>query len=292
MGLEIKVLDLGDIELDTSFLVLALEPGQAQQVPTFGFLITGGEAPVVVDTGFSHPEIMGNLGMKGWYREGQGMEPQLERHGLRLEDVRYVLHTHLHIDHAGYDDHFPMDGTTVVINRRELEYSASGLMGEQYPAPYIKHLIDRLHHEGPALRLLDLEVVEYEEIIPGVRCQVAGGHTEGSMNVLVDTDEGTACICGDVIYDVAHQLVQPHLQRMELDPAVTGNHGGSKRGEKAAIRKTLVGSRFILPAHDRPAVVERGRIVGRTFDSVPGPLIENDAFPGKLTSDHRQGAAA
>jgi hypothetical protein len=55
MGLEVKVLDLGDIELDTSFLVLALEPGQAQQVPTLGFLITGGEAPIVVDTGFSDP---------------------------------------------------------------------------------------------------------------------------------------------------------------------------------------------------------------------------------------------
>lgn len=27
MGLEVKVLDLGDIELDTSFLVLALEQG-------------------------------------------------------------------------------------------------------------------------------------------------------------------------------------------------------------------------------------------------------------------------
>jgi glyoxylase-like metal-dependent hydrolase (beta-lactamase superfamily II) len=53
------------------------------------------------------------------------MEPQLEKHGLKMEDVRYVLHTHLHIDHAGYDDHFPMDGTTVVINRKELEYSAS-----------------------------------------------------------------------------------------------------------------------------------------------------------------------
>ncbi len=291
MGLEIKVLDLGDIELDTSFLVLALEPGQAQQVPTFGFLITGGEAPVVVDTGFSHPEIMGNLGMKGWYRDGQGMEPQLERHGLKMEDVRYVLHTHLHIDHAGYDDHFPMDGTTVVINRRELEYSASGLMGEQYPAPYIKHLIDRLHHPG-ALRLLDLEVVGYEEIIPGVRCVAAGGHTEGSMNILVDTDEGTACICGDVVYDVAHQLVSPHLQLMELDPGVTGNHGGSKRGEKAAIRRTLVGTRYILPAHDRPAVVEHGRIVGRTFDSVPGELIGNDAFPGKLTADFKQAAPA
>jgi glyoxylase-like metal-dependent hydrolase (beta-lactamase superfamily II) len=291
MGLEVKVLDLGDIELDTSFLVLALEPGVAQQVPTLGFLITGGEAPVVVDTGFSDPSIMGNLGMKGWWRDDQGMEKQLAKHGLEMKDVRYVLHTHLHIDHAGYDDRFPIDGTTVVINRRELEYSASGLMGEQYPAPYIKHLIDRLHHPG-ALRLLDLETVEYEEIIPGVRCVAAGGHTEGSMNILVDTDEGVACICGDVIYDIVHQLVDPHLQLMELDPAVTGNHGGSKRGEKAAIRKALVGSRFVLPAHDRPGVVAHGRIAGRTFDSVPGPLIANEDFPGKLTSDHREAAHA
>ena len=291
MGLEVHVLDLGDIELDTSFLVLAHDPGRAQQVPTFGFLVTGGETPIVVDTGFSEPSIMGNLGMKGWWREHQGMEAQLEAHGLTMEDVGYVLHTHLHIDHAGYDDHFP-SSTTVVINRRELEYSASGLMGEQYPAPYIKHLIDRLHDEGGALRLLDLELVEDEEIIPGVRCQAAGGHTEGSMNVLVETDEGTACICGDVIYDVEHQLVAPHLQRMDLDPAVTGNHGGGKRGEKGAIRRALRGARYVLPAHDRPAVVEHGRVVGRTFDRVPGPVIPNDEFPGKLTADFRQTATA
>ena len=289
MGLEVKVLDLGDIELDTSFLVLAQDPGRRQEVPTFGFLITGGEAPVVVDTGFSRPEIMGNLGMKGWWRDGQGMEKQLARYDLEMSDVRYVLHTHLHIDHAGYDSMFPMDGTTVVINRRELEYSASGLMGEQYPAEYIKHLIDRLHHPN-ALRLLDLEVVEYEEIIPGVRCQAAGGHTEGSMNVLVDTDEGVACISGDVVYDVVYQLQAPHLQVMELDPAVTGNHGGSKRGEKAAIRKALNGSRFLLPAHDRPAVLERGRPVGRLFDSATGPVIPMDEFPGKLTRDHNKAA--
>jgi Metallo-beta-lactamase superfamily len=128
----------------------------------------------MVDTGFSQPEIMGNHGMKGWWREGQGVDAQLEKHGLRREDIRYILHTHLHIDHAGYDDQCRMDGTTVVINRRELEYSVSGLMGEQYPAPYIKHLVDRLHHPG-ALRLLDLEMVGFEEIIPGVRCQAAGG---------------------------------------------------------------------------------------------------------------------
>jgi len=107
------------------------------------------------------------------------------------------------------------------------------------------------------------------------------------MNVLVDTDDGVACICGDVVYDVEHQLIEPHLQVGYLDPAVTGNHGGSKRAEKAAVRKAVNGVRYLLPAHDRPAVLERGQVVGRTFDAVPGPLIANQEFPGKMTRDHK-----
>jgi glyoxylase-like metal-dependent hydrolase (beta-lactamase superfamily II) len=281
MGLEIKVLDLGDIELESSFLVLGHDCGVKLEVPTFGFLILGGETPIVVDTGFSRPEIMGNLGMKGFYKGDQGMSKQLAKHGLSESDVGYILHTHLHIDHAGKDSEFPMD-TVVVINRRELEYSVSGIMGEQYPAEYVKHLVDRLHTPG-AMRLLDLEIAGPEEIIPGVRCEVAGGHTEGSMNVLVDTDEGTACICGDVIYDVVNQLINPFHQIMHMDPAVTGNQGTSKRQEKGAIRKAVNSGRFVVPLHDRPAVIEHGRVVGRLFDSIPGRIIDNDDFPGPMT---------
>ena len=94
------------------------------------------------------------------------IENQLKKHGLRLGDVRYVLHTHLHIDHAGKDDLFPMN-TAVVINRRELEYSVSGLMHPQYPAVDIKHLIDRLHTKS-ALRFLDLEITGPIELMPGL----------------------------------------------------------------------------------------------------------------------------
>ncbi len=281
MGLEIKLLDLGDVELESSFLVLAHDCGVVTQVPVFGMLILGGDVPVLVDTGFSRPEIMGNLGMKAWYHGEQGLDKQLAKHGLQKQDVGFILHTHLHIDHAGKDSEFPMD-TVVVINRRELEFSVSGIMGEQYPAEYAKHLIDRLHTPG-ALRLLDLDDVDSEEIIPGVRCQAAGGHTEGSMNVLVDTDEGTACICGDVVYDVTNQLISPFHQTLFMEAAVTGNHANSKRREKAAIRKAVNSGRFLLPLHDRPAVIEHGRVVGRLYDTVPGRIIENDAFPGPLT---------
>jgi len=54
------------------------------------------------------------------------------------------------------------------INRRELNYSVSGLMHPQYPAPDIKHLVDRLHTKS-ALRFL---LVPNEGV---VACQVQGG---------------------------------------------------------------------------------------------------------------------
>src|SRR5205085_554425 len=101
MGLEIKLLDLGDVELEASFLVLAHDCGVKAEVPVFAHLILGGEVPVLVDTGFSHPEIMANLGMKASYKGEQGLDKQLAKHGLSKADVGFILHTHLHIDHAG-----------------------------------------------------------------------------------------------------------------------------------------------------------------------------------------------
>jgi hypothetical protein len=149
MALEIKILDYGDIELESSFLVLGRDCGRTRRVLTLGFLITGGTYPIVVDTGYRSNQIMETLGMRGLQFHENMIENQLARHGVRMGDVRFVCHTHLHIDHAGKDDLFPMN-TTVVVNRKELEYSVSGLMHPQYPAPDIKHLIDRLHNQERA----------------------------------------------------------------------------------------------------------------------------------------------
>ena len=177
-----------------------------------------------------------------------------------MGDVRFVAHTHLHIDHAGKDDLFPMN-TTAVINRRELEFSVSGIMHPQYPAPDIKHLVDRLHTKG-ALRLLDLEISGPVELIPGVYCEAAGAHTEGSMNVHVHTAEGLATICGDVIYDFNDQIVEPFRQIHDWEPQTTGNHAMSKRAEKGAIKK-LLSERALPPAGARPPGADRGRRGGR-----------------------------
>ena len=252
--------------------MLGRDCGRVRRVPVFGFLILGGPWPIVVDTGYRSNQIMETLGMRGLQFHENMIENQLSRHGVRMGDVRFVMHTHLHIDHAGKDDLFPMN-TTVVINRRELEYSVSGLMHPQYPAPDIKHLVDRLHTRH-ALRLLDLEISGPIEICPGVHCEAAGAHTEGSMNVHVQTAEGLATICGDVIYDFNDQIVEPFHITQAFEPQVTGNHGTTKRQEKAAIGKLLSNARFLLPVHDRPARVEGGQVVARLQDAVPGPTTQ------------------
>jgi glyoxylase-like metal-dependent hydrolase (beta-lactamase superfamily II) len=211
--------------------------------------------------------------MRGLQFHENMIENQLMRHGVRMGDVRFVCHTHLHIDHAGKDDLFPMN-TTVVVNRKELEYSVSGLMHPQYPAPDIKHLIDRLHTKS-ALRFLDLEITGPVELIPGVYCEAANAHTEGSMNLHVHTAEGIATICGDVLYDINDQLVDPFREIHDAEPRTTGNHGTSKRAEKAAIKKLVNSSRFLLPVHDRPCKIEGGYVVGRLQDQVPGPIVQS-----------------
>jgi len=277
---EIKLLSLTDVYVESSFLVLGRNMGTPVWVHTWGLLILGNPAgPIIVDTGASHPEIMERLGMKGRVDEDMQLENALAAHGVAIGDVAAVLHTHCHIDHAGQDDRFPMT-TPVVMNRRELEHSASGLMGEQYPAEYVKHHIDRLHAPG-ALRLLDLELSGPDEIYDGIVCEAAGGHTEGSMNVLIETAEGTACICGDVIYDVQNQIVEPWHQVLAYEPQTTGNHTMRKREEKAAIKKAL-NHDFVLPLHDFPARIEGGRVVARLKHEVPGPEWPVEEFAAEF----------
>jgi len=168
--------------------------------------------------------------------------------------------------------------TTAVVNRRELEFSVSGIMHPQYTREDTLHVVERLHTKG-ALRLLDLDITGTEEIIEGVRCELAGAHTEGSMNIIVETAQGAACICGDTIYDLKNQVVDEDSQPQELEPRVTGNHANSIRSEKGAIKKLLHRFSIVLPSHTPPARVENGRVVGLLSNTIPGDIHESIRQP-------------
>ncbi len=80
------------------------------------------------------------------------------------------------------------------------------------------------------------------------------------MSITVTTAEGTACLCGDLVYDLdaalLHHPDQTPTARMQpgyLDPAApatTANFTPCLAQEVAALQRlTGSGYRFVLPAH-------------------------------------------
>jgi len=122
-GARDQLLNLIDIELDSSFLVLARNMGVRVKAPTFGFLILGGET-----RSWSTPrEERGDHARLAWRagsrrsrcsRRSSPTSAWLE--GRALGSAHAPAHRP-----RGSGRRFP-ESTTVVINRRELEHSVSG----------------------------------------------------------------------------------------------------------------------------------------------------------------------
>lgn len=272
MSLTIDVLNLGDVQGDRSFVVRGVLPGTPVTVPCNAFLIRGGDAPVLVDCGTRNEEVLTRIGMQPVVSEETTLEAQLALHDLTPADIGVVIQTHVHVDHAGRMDAFPLS-TPVVVNRAELRFAFSGVQGLFYPPEDLAHVLERLYTPG-ALAILDLELSGPVTVAPGIRCEASGGHTDGSLNVLVDTADGVACLCGDVIYTVQDSCVEPIGQLQAMEPQTSNNFSTANVAEKAAIKRALESGRFVYPSHDyQGAVVEHGRVVGRIGRTVPGPVL-------------------
>ncbi|WP_180954595.1 N-acyl homoserine lactonase family protein [Bacillus sp. V5-8f] len=257
MSLEVHIMNVGDVELDSGFLVWGHDLGKRLIVPTYSFLILGAEKPILVDTGFRSTDIMARLGMVGIQTEEQKIENHLAKHGLKPEDIGYVIHTHLHIDHAGQTHKFP--DAVAVVQRREMEAAFSGTMGKQYTYEDSEHMFQRLHKPG-SLWLLDGDKSGPIDVVPGVKCVFANSHTPGSQFVYVETSEGTAVICGDTIYNI--NLQTRHYRELTGSYQTTGNHYWSRGDEMAAIARVVNDADFLLPAHDYEIEETYGNKIG------------------------------
>jgi glyoxylase-like metal-dependent hydrolase (beta-lactamase superfamily II) len=274
---EIWRLNFGSVTIDESMRLRGILPGHLIDVPAQGFLLRGPAGPILVDAGYRDPSV---LGMGGHVGPGQGFAEQLGKHGVAAGDLTCVIMTHLHRDHAGHLDKVPMT-VPVVVNRSELGSACTGIQGRAYARDDLHHLLDRLYTPG-ALRILDLEYSGPQEVLPGITCRLSGGHTPGSIGIVVPTADGEAYLCGDLFYDVEGALLHPPkdgfvagVQPSALagdDPALSNNFTTSVLQEIGAVKHARK-YRFILPAHDDPGVLDAGAYVGRIKgDAIPGPV--------------------
>jgi N-acyl homoserine lactone hydrolase len=128
----------------------------------------------------------------GLIMQGAPVIGALQEMGVDPGDVKDVILTHLHFDHAEGLAGWPMRRT--YVHRLETE------------APYAQLV-------SGVLEMANLEVLEGEEgeIEPGLRWIRTPGHSDGLISLLVDTDDGLVVIASDCVGPLPEYFEQMDL---------------------------------------------------------------------------------
>ena len=191
------ILDNGYLEIDKNYMVLGAVAGTIEKknpatewikIPVYCVLIkTPENGWILFDTG-CHPD-----GMKGrWSHmstliaphfctEEQLIVNQLKSVGLKPEDIKTVVLSHMHCDHAGGLYLFK-DSADVYVNRDD--FMASLLLVYSSQDPNASGSTCRADVIEPVQSYRFLGNKDYE-IAPGVEILYTPGHTAGMMSLLV-----------------------------------------------------------------------------------------------------------
>ncbi len=187
--------------------------------------------PVLIDTGLGNKEdakFRDIYGVENAGADGRTLlEDGLRAVGCAPEEVRVVVNTHLHFDHAGGNTWRDGGGAVrpafpnarYVVHRGEYEYATHA--NERTAGSYLPPNYAPIAAAG----LLDL-VGDDAEVVPGVRFLPTPGHTPHHQSVLVESGGEAACFLADVIPTAAH-LPLAWIMGYDVEPLVTLE---SKRG--------------------------------------------------------------
>jgi len=234
---------------DVAAIIEAERPGQICPdsgkliIPVQGFLLKTPDHVILVDACVGNQKTV--PGHPDWHqRDSNRFMAALTTAGISPDDVDYVLCTHLHTDHVGWNTQ-RVDGRWVPTFPK---------------ARYLMPAADEAFHRGKPGDLYTesvLPVIEagQAELVSGahalgdhVRLMPTPGHTPGHVSVLIDSGGRQALITGDALHTTA-QCRHPewHFKfDADAERAVT-----SRRHllEEAAERGCKVlGSHFALPS--------------------------------------------
>ena len=176
-------------------------------------------------------------------------------------DIRWMIDTHLHFDHAGGNTRIDAEpgqrpsaaapqrltfpNATYVVQKGELEYARH--TNERTRASYLPHNFDPIDAAGK-WKLIEGDV----EILPGIRSLVTPGHVPYHQAILVQSGGETACFLADLSPTI-HHLPLPWIMGYDVEPLRT------LESKRSLFQRAAAEGWWIVLEHD--AGVSRGRVV-------------------------------
>ena len=180
---------------------------------------------VLIDTGIGNKEDPKFLGIYSVESEVEGHRSMLDAAigaaGFTAADIKIVINTHLHFDHAGGNTMLGAGGVIepsfpnarYFVHDGELAYATH--TNERTSASYFPRNWEPLRASG------QLELVDGgSELLPGIRMRHTPGHTPNHQSIVIDGDGETAVFLGDVCPTAAH-VPLPWIMGYDVEPLRT-----------------------------------------------------------------------
>ena len=261
-----------------------IEPDDRNRIPLAMrcVLVEHGDGLVLIDTALGNKENSKFLDIYGVENQGLEGATQLEdalaSAGFLPRDVRWVINTHLHFDHAGgnttMDPELENDprrhvrptfpNATYVVQRGELEFARH--TNERTRASYLPHNFEPIAAAN-RWQLLDGD----QEVIPGISVRLTPGHVPFHQAVLLQDRGETALFVGDLFPTVSH-LPLPWIMGYDLEPLRTLESKRSILSEAVADGWRLIFEHDARVVMGRPVRDGKGVALG---DITPAPEPAN-----------------
>ena len=201
-------------------------------------LVEHEDGPVLVDTALGNKENSKFLGIYGVENSGEVgatvLDDAIAKTGFTASDIKHVINTHLHFDHAGGNTRLdaadaagrqPLNRSTAqppvlafphasyVVQKGELAFARR--RNERTQASYLPPNFEPVAEAG-RWRLVDGAA----EVLPGISVLPTPGHVPFHQSILVESGGQAVCFVGDLIPTVAH-LPLPWIMGYDLEPLRT-----------------------------------------------------------------------